>query len=67
MAQRLRYACQKVTKRVSIKQGQYKAVLIHRRTWKIRESVELATMEWVAWFDHHRLMEALGYILPIEA
>lgn len=30
-----------------------------------RESVELATLEWVAWFNHHRLMEPLGYI-PAE-
>ncbi|WP_121308166.1 IS3 family transposase [Paraburkholderia sp. BL17N1] len=39
--------------------GLYKAELIHRRTWKTRESVELATLEWVAWFNHHRLMEPL--------
>ncbi|RQZ49843.1 IS3 family transposase [Burkholderia cepacia] len=36
--------------------GLYKAELIHRRTWKTRESVELATLQWVAWFNHHRLM-----------
>ncbi|MFY4696866.1 IS3 family transposase [Burkholderia glumae] len=37
--------------------GLYKAELIHRRApWKTRESVELATLEWVAWFNHHRLM-----------
>ncbi|MEP9328474.1 IS3 family transposase [Paraburkholderia phymatum] len=47
--------------------GLYKAELIHRRTWKTRESVELATLEWVAWFNHHRLMEPLGYIPPAEA
>ncbi|CAG9186998.1 hypothetical protein LMG32289_06730 [Cupriavidus pampae] len=48
--------------------GLYKAELIHRRTaWKTRESVELATLEWVAWFNHHRLMEPLGYIPPTEA
>ncbi|QTD89819.1 IS3 family transposase [Burkholderia anthina] len=47
--------------------GLYKAELIHRRTWKTRESVELATLEWVAWFNHHRLMELLGYIPPAEA
>ncbi|KWI29049.1 transposase [Burkholderia ubonensis] len=33
--------------------GLYKMELIHRRTWKTRESVELATLEWVAWFNHH--------------
>jgi hypothetical protein len=48
--------------------GLYKAELIHRRTaWKTRESVELATLEWVAWFNHHRLMEPFGYIPPAEA
>jgi transposase InsO family protein len=47
--------------------GLYKAELIHRGTWKTRESVELATLEWVAWFNHHRLMEPLGYIPPAEA
>jgi putative transposase len=44
------------------------AELIHRRApWKTRESVELATLEWVAWFNHHRLMEPLGYIPSAEA
>jgi transposase InsO family protein len=48
--------------------GLYKAELIHRRApWKTRESVELATLEWVAWFNHHRLMEPIGYIPPAEA
>jgi putative transposase len=48
--------------------GLYKAELIHRRApWKTRESVELTTLEWVAWFNHHRLMEPLGYIPPAEA
>lgn len=47
--------------------GLYKAELIHRRApWKSREAVELATLEWVAWFNHHRLMEGLGYIPPAE-
>jgi transposase InsO family protein len=48
--------------------GLYKAEVIHRRTsWRTRESVELATLEWVTWFNHHRLMEPLGYIPPAEA
>jgi len=43
--------------------GLYKAELIHRRApWKTKESVELATLEWVAWYNNHRLMEPLGYI-----
>ena len=48
--------------------GLYKAEVIHRRgAWKTIESVELATLEWVAWFNHYRLMEPLGYIPPAEA
>jgi transposase InsO family protein len=29
--------------------------------------VEIATLNWVSWFNHHRLMEGLGYIPPAEA
>ncbi|MDQ5926020.1 MAG: putative transposase [Pseudomonadota bacterium] len=48
--------------------GLYKTELIHRRApWKTRESLELATLEWVSWFNHHRLLEPLGYIPPAEA
>jgi putative transposase len=48
--------------------GLYKAELIHRRApWKSREAVELATLEWVSWFNHHRLLEPIGYIPPAEA
>ena len=48
--------------------GLYKTELIHRRTpWKTKESVELATLEWVSWFNHHRLLEPIGYIPPAEA
>lgn len=46
----------------------YKAELIHRRApLNTREAVELATLEWVSWFNHHRLLEPLGYIPPAEA
>ena len=48
--------------------GLYKAELIHRRApWKTKAAVELATLEWVAWFNHHRLLEPIGYIPPAEA
>ena len=48
--------------------GLYKAELIHRRgPWRTREAVELATLEWVAWFNHVRLLEPIGYIPPAEA
>jgi transposase InsO family protein len=42
--------------------------IIHRRgPWKSREAVELATLEWVSWFNNHRLLEPIGYIPPAEA
>jgi transposase InsO family protein len=48
--------------------GLYKAELIHRRApWKTKEAVELATLEWVSWFNHQRLLEPVGYIPPAEA
>ncbi len=48
--------------------GLYKAEIIHRRgPWKTREAVELATLEWGSWFNHHRLLEPIGYIPPAEA
>lgn len=46
--------------------GLYKAELTHRRaSWK--ESVELATLKWVAWFNHHRLHESIVNIPLAEA
>lgn len=48
--------------------GLYKAEVIHRRgPWKTKASVELATLEWVSWFNHHRLLAPIGYIPPAEA
>ena len=48
--------------------GLYKAELIHRLgPWKSMESVELATLTWVSWFNQQRLMASLGYIPPAEA
>ena len=48
--------------------GLYKAELIHRRgPWRSFEAVEFATLEWVDWFNHRRLMEPIGNIPPAEA
>jgi transposase InsO family protein len=48
--------------------GLYKTELIHRRApWKTREAVELATLEWVSWFNNHRLLAPIGYVPPAEA
>ena len=30
-------------------------------------SWELATLQWVAWFNNDRLLESIGYIPPAEA
>lgn len=45
----------------------YKSELIRRRgPWRTVEQVELATMEWVLWFNHERLHESLGYRTPVD-
>ena len=45
----------------------YKAEVIHRRRWPNLAAVELATLEWVNWFNQHRLLEPIGNIPPAEA
>ena len=47
--------------------GLYKAEVIHRQSWRNREAVELATLTWVDWFNHRRLLEPIGNIPPAEA
>ena len=48
--------------------GLYKAEVIHRRgPWRSFEAVELATLEWVDWFNNRRLLEPIGNIPPAEA
>lgn len=48
--------------------GLYKAEVIHRRgPWRNFEVVEFATLEWVDWFNHRRLLEPIGNIPPAEA
>jgi transposase InsO family protein len=48
--------------------GLYKAEVIHRRgPWRSIEAVEFATLEWVDWFNHRRLLEPIGNIPPAEA
>jgi putative transposase len=47
--------------------GLYKTELIrHQGPWRGLEDVEYATLEWVDWFNHHRLFEAHGQIPPAE-
>ena len=48
--------------------GLYKAEVIHRcGPWRSFEAVELATLEWVDWFNNRRLLEPIGNIPPAEA
>ena len=45
----------------------FKTEEIYRRgPWQRLEDVEFATLEWVAWYDHRRLLEPLGYVPPAE-
>jgi putative transposase len=47
--------------------GLYKTEVIRRKgPWKNLDEVEYATLEWVDWFNHRRLLEPLGYIPPAE-
>ncbi len=48
--------------------GLFKAEVIHRRgSWRSFEAVEFATLEWVDWFNHRRLLEPIGNVPPAEA
>jgi transposase InsO family protein len=48
--------------------GLYKTELIHHRgPWKTKAAVEMATLEWVAWFNNKRLLSSIGDIPPAEA
>jgi transposase InsO family protein len=48
--------------------GLFKAEVVHRRgPWRSLEAVEYATLEWVDWFNHRRLLEPIGNVPPAEA
>ena len=47
--------------------GLYKTEVIRRRgPWRTVEDVEYATLEWVDWFNHRRLLEPIGNVPPAE-
>ena len=47
--------------------GLYKTELVRRRgPWKGIDQVEYATLEWVDWFNHRRLLEPIGHVPPAE-
>lgn len=47
--------------------GLYKTELIKPRgPWRTIDHVELATAEWVEWFNHRRLYQCCGDVPPVE-
>lgn len=47
--------------------GLYKTELIEaRRPWRTPDQVELATLEWIDWFNHRRLHSSIGDVPPAE-
>ena len=47
--------------------GLYKTELIKPRgPWRTLDAVEIATAEWVDWFNHRRLYEFCGDIPPAD-
>lgn len=47
--------------------GLYKAEIIRsRRIWASATAAEIATMDWVLWWNTRRLHESLGYRTPAE-
>ena len=46
--------------------GSYKNELIHTRRWNDVVEVEIATFEWVSWWNETRLHQSLGYRTPVE-
>jgi putative transposase len=48
--------------------GLFKTELIRRKgPWRTLDAVELATLEWVDWYNNRRLFSAIGDIPPAEA
>ena len=37
-----------------------------RGPWRTHDAVEYATLEWVDWFNHRRLLEPIGNVPPAE-
>ena len=55
-------------KRAETISGLYKTEAIWRRgPWRSLEAAEFATLEWIDWFNHRRLLEPIGNIPPAEA
>jgi putative transposase len=47
--------------------GLYKTELINRKgPWKTIDQIELATLEWIDWYNHRRLHTACDRLPPVE-
>jgi putative transposase len=47
--------------------GLFKTEVIRLKgPWRHLEAVEFATLDWVDWFNHRRLLEPIGYLPPAE-
>jgi putative transposase len=47
--------------------GLFKTEVIYARgPWRSLDAVECATLEWVDWFNHRRLLEPIGHVPPAE-
>jgi transposase InsO family protein len=45
----------------------YAEVVWRQRSWPSVSAVEMATLRWVDWLNHHRLFGLIGHISPAEA
>jgi len=70
LAERLRLAAAAIPTTNALAEsaiGLYKAELVHGRgPWRGCEDLELTTLEWVDWFNRHRLFSSISYIPPAE-
>ena len=47
--------------------GLYKTELVYNLgPWRSTQALELATLNWVHWYNHERLMGTIGYVPPAE-
>jgi transposase InsO family protein len=60
------YGVRKVWRQL-LREGFSVEVILRRGPWRSFEAVEFATLEWVDWFNHRRLMGPIGQHPPAEA
>lgn len=51
---------------ISNAHGTVERLIRRRRAWRYREVFEYATLKWVDWFSHRRLLETIGHLPPAE-